>query len=163
MATAFRRNRIRYGLGQPSGAALSRGELVVQTGGGQPRLWVGLGGGGLAKFDGSVVTAGSVESTERGGVLYNDEQHSSGTTVLLLRAPTKLTLRRLTAKTGSGTCNLNIVANSHTYPALSATSASSSLVYQDQPSIPEGAIVSMQTSNATNLTAISVQLDWLEG
>jgi hypothetical protein len=163
----IRRNRLRYGFGPPVGTALERGELVVQTGGGQPRLWVGLGGGGLAKFDGSVETAGSVGSVERGGIVYADDQQSTGTTILLLRTPVQFTLDRLSAKTGSGTCSITIIGGAVTYNdyTLSASGSTSNVLFDPEtaPKIPAGSQISMTVSNSVNLTSLVVQLDWLEG
>ena len=159
------RTRLRYGGNQPKPGALAVGELAVQFGGGQPTLWVGTPSGGLASFSG-VQEAGQALQQERGGLVYADEQQSSGTTVLLLRTPVRFTLERLSAKTGSGTCDIKVVANGYTYEpqTLSATSVTSDVTFdQDAPEIPAGSQIAMTVSNAINLTSLVVQLDWLEG
>ena len=160
------RTRLRYGGNQPLPGALAVGELAVQFGGGQPTLWVGTPSGGLASF-GGVQEAGEALQQERGGLVYADEQQSSGTTVLLLRTPVRFTLERLSAKTGSGTCEIMVVANGFTYElqTLSATSATSAVTFNTEtaPQIPAGSQIAMTVSNAVNLTSLVVQLDWLEG
>ena len=165
----IRRNRLRYGTDQPAPGALKLGELAVQFGGGSPTLWIGTPGPGgqtgLARFDG-VQTSGDVLVKERGGLVYADEQQSSGTTVLLLRTPVRFTLERLSAKTGSGNCDIVIVAGGVTYDArsLSATPGTSEVVFdENDPRIPAGSQIAMTVSNAVNLTSLVVQLDWLEG
>ena len=166
----IRRNRLRYGTDQPAPGALKMGELAVQFGGGSPTLWIGTPGPGgqtgLARFDG-VQTSGDVLVKERGGLVYADEQQSSGTTVLLLRTPVRFTLERLSAKTGSGTCDIKIVANGFTYEAqtLSASGGTSEILFDSEtsPTIPAGAQIAMTVSNAVDLTSLVVQLDWLEG
>jgi len=165
----IRRNRLRYGTDQPAPGALKLGELAVQFGGGSPTLWIGTPGPGgqtgLARFDG-VQTSGDVLVKERGGLVYADEQQSSGTTVLLLRTPVRFTLERLSAKTGSGTCEIVIVAGGVTYDArtLSATPGTSEVVFdENDPQIPTGSQIAMTVSNAVDLTSLVVQLDWLEG
>ena len=165
----IRRNRLRYGTDQPAPGALKLGELAVQFGGGSPTLWIGTPGPGgqtgLARFDG-VQTSGDVVSKERGGLVYADEQQSSGTTVLLLRTPVRFTLERLSAKTGSGTCDIVVVANGYTYDAqaLAATPGTTDVTFdQDAPQIPAGSQIAMTVSNAVDLTSLVVQLDWLEG
>jgi len=159
------RTRLRYGGGSPKPGALAIGELAVQFGGGQPTLWVGTPSGGLASFSG-VQESGQIVQQERGGLVYADEQQSSGTTVLLLRTPVRFTLERLSAKTGSGTCDIVIVAGGVTYEArsLSATPGTSDVVFnENDPKIPAGSQIAMTVSNAVNLTSLVVQLDWLEG
>jgi len=159
------RTRLRYGGSSPKPGALAVGELAVQFGGGQPTLWVGTPSGGLASFSG-VQEAGQIIQQERGGLVYADEQQSSGTTVLLLRTPVRFTLERLSAKTGSGTCDIVVVANGYTYDvqALAATPGTSDVTFdQDAPEIPAGAQIAMTVSNAVDLTSLVVQLDWLEG
>lgn len=165
----IRRSRLRYGLGQPAPGALKLGELAVQFGGGTPTLWIGTPGPGgqtgLARFDG-VQTSGDVLVKERGGLVYADEQQSSGTTVLLLRTPVRFTLERVSAKTGSGTCEIVIVAGGTTYSqqTLSATSTTTDVVFpEDAPKIAAGSQIAMTVSNAVDLTSLVVQLDWLEG
>ena len=159
------RTRLRYGGAQPNPGALRVGELAVQFGQGTPTLWVGTPGNGLASF-GGVQQSGQTLQQERGGLVYADEQQSSGTTVLLLRTPVRFTLERLSAKTGSGTCDIKVVANGYTYEpqTLSTTSGTSDVIFdQDAPEIPAGSQIAMTVSNAINLTSLVVQLDWLEG
>jgi len=162
----IRRNRLRYGGNQPQPGALAVGELAVQFGGGQPTLWVGTPGNGLGSFSG-VQEAGQALQQERGGLVYADEQQSSGTTVLLLRTPVRFTLERLSAKTGSGTCDIKIVANGFTYETqtLSASGGTSNVTFDAEtaPPIPAGSEILMTVSNAVDLTSLVVQLDWLEG
>lgn len=161
----IRRNRLRYGTGQPAPGALRLGEIAVQFGGGRPTLWVGTPSGGLASFGGTQ-ESGQIVQQERGGLVYADEQQSSGTTVLLLRTPVRFTLERLSAKTGSGTCDIVIVAGGVTYEArsLSATPGIGDVVFnENDPKIPAGSQIAMTVSNAVNLTSLVVQLDWLEG
>lgn len=166
----IRRNRLRYGTARPKPGALRLGELAVQFGEGTPTLWIGTPGTqgqtGLARFDG-VQTSGDLVTQERGGLVYADEQQSSGTTVLLLRTPVRFTLERLSAKTGSGTCDIVIVANGFTYETqtLSASGGTSDVLFDPEtaPAIPAGSQIAMTVSNAVNLTSLVVQLDWLEG
>jgi len=165
----IRRNRLRYGTGRPAPGALRLGELAVQFGEGNPTLWIGTPGTqgqtGLARFDGAS-SSGDLVAQERGGLVYADEQQSSGTTVLLLRTPVRFTLERLSAKTGSGTCDIVIVAGGVAYEArsLSATPGTSDVVFsENDPKIPAGSQIAMTVSNAVNLTSLVVQLDWLEG
>lgn len=169
---AIRTNRLRYGAAPPAQGALKLGELAVQFAGGNPVLWIGTPAGasgqtGLARFEGVQTAAGDIVSQERGGLVYADEQQTSGTTLLLLRTPVRFTLERLSAKTGSGTCDIVIVANGVTYSAntLSATSTISATEYDTESltPIPPGASIAMTVSNAVDLTSLVVQLDWLEG
>lgn len=138
----------------------------MQFGGGQPTLWVGTPSGGLASFSG-VQEAGQALQQERGGLVYADEQQSSGTTVLLLRTPVRFTLERLSAKTGSGTCDIKIVSNGFAYETqtLSASGGTTDVLFdpENAPQIPAGSQIAMTVSNAVNLTSLVVQLDWLEG
>jgi len=160
------RTRLRYGGNQPQPGALAVGELAVQFGGGQPTLWVGTPSNGLASF-GGVQDAAQAIQQERGGLVYADEQQSIGTTVLLLRTPVRFTLERLSAKTGSGTCDIKIVSNGFTYEAqtLSASGGTSNILFDPEtsPTIPAGVQIAMTVSNAVDLTSLVVQLDWLEG
>jgi len=160
------RTRLRYGGGSPKPGALAIGELAVQFGDGVPTLWVGTPGNGLASFSG-VQEAGEALQQERGGLVYADEQQSSGTTVLLLRTPVRFTLERLSAKTGSGTCEIKIVANGFTYEeqTLSASGGTTDVLFDPEtsPQIPAGSQIAMTVSNAVDLTSLVVQLDWLEG
>lgn len=160
------RTRLRYGGNQPQPGALAVGELAVQFGGGQPTLWVGTPGNGLASFSG-VQEAGQAVQQERGGLVYADEQQSIGTTVLLLRTPARFTLERLSAKTGGGTCDIVIVAGGVAYTdyTLSAAGFTTNVLFDPEtaPKVPAGSQIAMTVSNAVNLTSLVVQLDWLEG
>jgi len=149
--------------------AIKTGELVASLAG---KLYLGVGpqGGNATQvyvFEPSSSASGIAPTQELGGLIYSDESATSGETYVMLSVPTTLTLTRIAAKTGSGTCTVALKSGSTTYsPSLSATSTIGSLTMPGNElsrRVPQGQPLQLVVSNSNDLTSLIVQVDWLEG
>lgn len=158
--------RLRVGNGAPAASSLRVGELVASR---QGVLYLGVGDvtGGTATSVATFTGAGLAAQQERGGVVYSDETAQSGTTYLLLAAPVNLTLTHVSAVTGAGTCLVQLSSGGTAIGQ--AVSASSTLSRQQLVGtsvsrlVAEGRPIQLTVSNASNLTSLIVQVEWLEG
>jgi len=145
--------------------ALKVGELVASR---QGTLYLGIGIGTGTNATGYVTyggTGATVPTQELGGLIYSDEQAQSGSTYLMLAAPTTLTLQRLITKTGAGTCNVEIRSGSTSYLTALATNSINTRTFPGTVvgrQVQAGQPLEIVVSTATNLTSLIVQVDWTE-
>ena len=164
--------RLRVGNGTPvvspaATNAIKTGELVASR---QGKLYLGIGAGtgtnatSIVEFSGTNTLS---PTTELGGLIYSDEDARSGSTYLLLSAPTTLTLVGMSHKTGAGTCSVQVRSGGTTYaPTASVTNAIGRTTFTGTVvgrQVQRGQPIELVISNANDLSSLIVQLDWLEG
>lgn len=160
--------RLRVGNSAPTPSALKVGELVASR---QGVLYLGVGTGtgapatSVVSFSGASTATGSLP--EPGGVIYSDEQATSGATYIMLAAPVPLTITHVSTKTGSGTCTVQLKSGIQDLGSAVTASSTVSRVTLEGSSVTRrvvaGEPLQLQVSNATDLTSLIVQVDWLEG
>lgn len=159
--------RLRVGNAEPLVSSLKVGELVASR---QGTLYLGIGDASgsaatsVVSFSG---TGPTMQSQEIGGLIYSDETANAGTQIVMLSAPTTLTLTSMTHRTGSGSCSLQLRSGSTTYqPTATATTAITRTEITGtslQRRVQQGQPIELVVGSTSNLTSLIVQLDWLEG